>query len=205
MWGHLPFSEDKTVQQSILDKAVEAAPLRKIMGTTNKNWRTYETGQIDRNKAGSLNYHTIDSKLDKPILKLQQDIISIPQFKKEVTKLIQETEPSDQFKMVMRMNQEVKAKALLNTFLKNPHYKTDTYAEYKQDLYGELQPMVYWKVLRSINNPKIRAENYLAEYEQVDDKWKQRFKDLAVAYGFFNNGFFSREVQKLTKKQTVYK
>tara|TARA_R100000687_G_scaffold49996_1_gene39868 strand:- start:255 stop:1379 length:1125 start_codon:yes stop_codon:yes gene_type:complete len=192
------------VQRSMLDMAVKSSPIRKITGTSNNKWRNSELGTEALKESGSIQIQNVDRKVNGPVLRLWNGESSIREFAKDITLLQREANTMDQPKFQLILNQTIDSYRYVQRLLKSPHLRGMTEQEYKYELYGELDPLDFWPKLRAIDHAPTRAKHYVDRYNDTDDDWKSQFRQLAMLYGFFRNGYFVKEVQileKLRRKQ----
>ena len=146
----------------------------------------------------------VDDKVNGPVLRLWNQDSSIREFAKEMALLQREANTMDQPKFQLILNQTIDSYRYIQRLLKSPHIRGMTDQEYKNELFGELDPLDFWPKLRQIDHAPTRAKHYVDRYNDTDDDWKGQFRQLAMLYGFFRNGYFVREVQileRLRRKQ----
>ncbi len=176
---------------SAMTQMVKSVGIRKMIGTTNKNWHEFESGLKSQKKAGSLMYHEYSQKMLRPLSRFNNREINNRQFINEVRELMKDSKPHVLLKMLQIAKSEVKAKALMDNLLKK--YDAD-------EVYDYMQPYSFWHNTMKINDPSYRANHVYERYSDIDDPyWQKQFLRMVGFRGLFQDRFFAAEFRNLQR------
>ena len=186
----------KETQTSMLTDAIKFTGIRKFVGTTNKKWREYQSGDLSQKKAGSNVLHEYWDQIAGPLAKFHARQISVNDFKTQVRGIIEDAKPVYKMKAADLLRKEIKSRAYMDRLLKRFPLG---------EVYENMQIPAFWYILSSTQDPEYRAQYFFDRLVDLDSKdWQERLVSMAKVKGLFEDRFFAKEYRKLKNSWREY-